>query len=51
MDEKYSKLIWEELYMVAERALVIVITHDESVLEGLEEKKGRMLVWNCIAKT
>jgi len=51
VDEKYSKLIWEELYMVAERALVIVITHDESVLEGLEEKKGRMLVWNCIAKT
>lgn len=43
VDEKHCSLIWEELGRVAERALVIVITHDQSVIAD-RGKAGEHLV-------
>lgn len=43
VDARHCSLIWEELDRVAQRALVIVITHDQSVLEEWRET-GRQLL-------
>ena len=43
VDFRHCSLIWEELDRIAQRALVIVITHDQSVLENWKEA-GRQLL-------
>lgn len=43
VDQKHCGLIWKELDRTAQRALVIVITHDQSVLEDWREA-GRQLL-------
>ena len=37
VDERHSDLIWKELLRIAERALVIVITHEQAVLGDSEQ--------------
>lgn len=41
VDQRRCDLIWKELNRVAEKALVIVITHDQSVLE----QTGGKVIW------
>lgn len=43
VDFRHCSLIWKELDRIAQRALVIVITHDQSVLEDWKEA-GRQLL-------
>lgn len=43
VDFRHCSLIWEELDRIAQRALVIVITHDQPVLENWKEA-GRQLL-------
>ena len=43
VDLRHCSLIWKELDRIAQRALVIVITHDQSVLEDWKEA-GRQLL-------
>ena len=43
VDEKHCALIWEELARVAEHALVIVISHDQAVMEDWGKTGGRLL--------
>lgn len=43
VDFEHCSLIWKELDRIAQRALVIVITHDQSVLEDWKEA-GRQLL-------
>lgn len=43
VDQRHGELIWKELNRVAEEALVIVITHDQSILSDGEKGKGRLL--------
>lgn len=43
VDKRHGDLIWEELNKIAEHALVILITHDQSILEDMAAGKGRLL--------
>lgn len=44
VDERHCELVWRELETKAENALVVVITHDQSIIEGrIQEEEQKIL--------